>query len=29
MSLPEGLRKAAEYLQRVLIREPTGQAWWF
>jgi sugar phosphate isomerase/epimerase len=29
MSLPEGLRKAAAYLQGVLIREPTGQAWWF
>jgi sugar phosphate isomerase/epimerase len=29
MSLPEGLRKAAEYLKGLLIREPTGQAWWF
>jgi sugar phosphate isomerase/epimerase len=29
MSLPEGLRKAAEYLKGVLIREPTAQAWWF
>jgi sugar phosphate isomerase/epimerase len=29
MSLPEGYRKAVEYLRRVVICEPAGQAWWF
>jgi sugar phosphate isomerase/epimerase len=29
MSMPEGLRKAVDYLRGVLIREPAGQAWWF
>lgn len=29
MSLDEGLRKAAEYLKAIIIREPAGQAWWF
>jgi sugar phosphate isomerase/epimerase len=29
MSMQEGFSKAVTYLRSVLIREPTGKAWWF
>lgn len=29
MSVQEGLGKAAAYLRGAMIREPSGQAWWF
>jgi len=29
MSLSEGFEKAVEYLKGVILRQPTGQAWWF
>lgn len=29
MSMSEGFEKAIEYLQGIILREPTGEAWWF
>ncbi len=29
MSLNEGFEKAVDYLKGVILRQPTGQAWWF
>jgi sugar phosphate isomerase/epimerase len=29
MSVQEGFEKAVAYLRGVLIKEKTGQAWWF
>ena len=29
MSMNEGFEKAVEYLKRVILRQPAGEAWWF